>query len=152
MRDTIPSGIGSLLPSVIASHVRRSITSGADAAHAFPATRVNTGLDIDTGEERIIANEVDRKCFGKTPYGPPQPPGVASMAAPGAGRGEPTGPRPRVLLLVEQALRVPVASDARPIDAGRGVRRPGSRGAYDRGRWPRPRRARGRIAGTGEPP
>src|SRR3989442_10891331 len=61
MRDTIPSGIGSLLPSVIASHVRRSITSGADAAHAFPATRVNTGLGTDSGEERT------------NPYFVPQP-------------------------------------------------------------------------------
>ena len=72
---------------------------------------------------------------------------------PGGDRGgPPQGPARGCHVLVEQALPVLVASDARPIEAGRGVRRPGSRGAYDRGRTPRPRRARGRIAGTGEPP
>src|SRR5207237_3491633 len=45
----------------------------------------------------LVANEVDRKCFGKTPYGPPRPlGGAAPVVAPGRDRGNPAGPRPRV--------------------------------------------------------
>jgi len=46
----ISSGIGSLL-SVIASHVRRCITSRTDAPHHFD-TRVFKGAVTDSGEDR----------------------------------------------------------------------------------------------------
>src|SRR5712692_4257403 len=49
MRDTIASGIGSLL-AVIASHVRRPTTSRTDAPHHF-GTRVWTGAVTDSGED-----------------------------------------------------------------------------------------------------
>jgi hypothetical protein len=50
MRVTISSGIGSLL-SVMASHVRSSITFGADApSHLSP--RIYTGVRTDSGEDR----------------------------------------------------------------------------------------------------
>src|SRR5712691_10562948 len=52
MRDTIASGIGSLL-AVIASHVRRPITSRTDALHCC-RTRVPTGTVTDSGEDRKI--------------------------------------------------------------------------------------------------
>jgi len=53
MRDTISSGIGSLL-SVMASHARSSITFGADAPSHLISTRIQSGVRTDSGEERII--------------------------------------------------------------------------------------------------
>ena len=52
MRDTIASGIGSLL-AVIASHVRRPPTWRTDAPH-HSRTRVRTGALTEFGEERYF--------------------------------------------------------------------------------------------------
>src|SRR5712691_9505747 len=61
IRDTIASGIGSLL-AVIASHVRRPITSRTDAPHHF-VTRVWTGAVTDSGEDRNFYRAVwNRAC------------------------------------------------------------------------------------------
>ncbi len=52
MRDTISSGIGSLL-SVMASHVRRAITFGADAPYHL-SPRIHIGVRTDSGEDRLL--------------------------------------------------------------------------------------------------
>src|SRR3990170_691107 len=52
MRDTISSGIGSLL-SVMASHVRSSITFGADAPYLL-SPRIHTRVRTDSGEDRFF--------------------------------------------------------------------------------------------------
>src|SRR5712692_11535288 len=68
MRDTISSGIGSLL-SVMASHVRRAITFGADAPYHL-SPRIHTGVRTDSGEDREIRSGA-RQREGPGPPGAP---------------------------------------------------------------------------------
>src|SRR3989304_10065854 len=61
MRDTIASGIGSLL-LVMASHVRRCTTSWADAPFHFP--RLPAGSRTDSGGEPDYQDDLARVIIG----------------------------------------------------------------------------------------